>query len=146
VDTYNSYFNRDKKQTVILPIEWIDTPNGSVPPPQRMVSSGPSVDGAFLNEYRHIYDPFLYEYRDGDVAVPSPPLTEKRLVEPEASEYKKVPLEYIREHGALEFILESGYPYSLESLFHYSKPSEYQTDYLKKLIHEGRLTRKVFRL
>jgi len=144
VDTYNAYFNRDKKQTV-APIEWIDTPKGSVPPPQRMVS-GPSVDGAFLNEYRHIYDPFIYEYRDGDVAVPSPPETDKKLVEPEASEYKKVPLEYIREYGALEFILESGYPYSLESLFHYSKPCEYQKDYLRKLIREGRLTRKVFRL
>jgi hypothetical protein len=34
----------------------------------------------------------------------------------------------------------------LESLFYYSKPSEYQMDYLKKLIKEGRLTQKVFRL
>ena len=141
VNTYNCYFNRDKRQKIELPI---DIPNG-IPAPQRM-ESGPSVDGAFLREYSHVYDPFLYEYRDGDIAVPSPPLTEKRLVEPEASEYKNVPLDYIKEHGVLEFILESGYPYSLECLFHYSKPCEYQTDYLKKLIHEGRLTRKVFRL
>lgn len=134
VNTYNCYFNRDKRQK----IEWVK-------PTQRM-ESGPSVDGAFLRENSHIYDPFLYEYRDGDVAVPSPPFNEKRLVEPDASDYKNVPLDYIKEHGVLEFILESGYPYSLERLFQYSKPCEYQTDYLKKLIHEGRLTRKVFRL
>ena len=145
VDTYNAYFNRDKKRNIV-PIEWIHTPNGSVPPPQPVQRSGPSVDGAFLREYSHIYDPFLYEYRDGDIAVPSPPLTEKRLVEPDTSEYKNVPLDYIKEHGVLEFILESGYPYSLQCLFHYSKPCDYQTEYLKKLIREGRLTRKVFRL
>lgn len=143
VDTYNDYFNRDRK--ISVPIQWIHTPNGCVPPPQRM-SGGPSVDAAFLNEYRHVYDPFLYEYRDGNDAVPSPPETDKKLVEPEASEYKNVPLEYIQEHGVLEFILESGYPYSLISLFQYSKPCEYQKDYLRKLIQEGRLTRKVFRL
>jgi hypothetical protein len=142
LDTYNDYFNRDRK--IDVPVQWIHVPTGSVPPPQK--ESGPSVNGAFLNEYRHIYDPFLYEYRDGDVAVPSPPETDKKLVEPEASEYKNVPLDYIREHGALEFILESGYPYSLMSLFHYSKPCEYQKDYLRKLIREGRLVRKVFRL
>ena len=78
--------------------------------------------------------------------MPSPPDTEKTLVEPEPSHYKNVPLEYIREHGALEFILESEYPYSLNSLFYYSKPSEYQMDYVRKLIKEGRLTQKVFRL
>jgi len=136
VDTYNDYFNRDRK------IDLPHTPNRSVP----HMEFGPSVNGAFLREYSHVYDPFLYEYRDGHVAVPSPPETDKKLIEPNTSEYKKVPLDYIREHGALEFILESGYPYSLESLFLYSKPCEYQTDYLKKLIREGRLTRKVFRL
>jgi len=144
VDTYNDYFNRDRKRNV--PTQWIHTPDGPVPEPRRMTSSGPSVDGAFLNEYRHIYDPYLYEYRDGDNAVPSPPETEKTLIEPASSEYKNVPLEYIQEHGVLEFILESGYPYSLTSLFHYKKPCEYQKDYLRKLIREGRLTRKVFRL
>lgn len=124
VDTYNDYFNRDRK---------IDVPRTS-------------LDGAFLKEYSHIYDPFLYEYRDGHVAVPRPPETDKKLVEPDASEYKKVPLDYIKEHGVLEFILESEYPYSLASLFLYSKPCEYQKDYLRKLIQEGRLTQKVFRL
>jgi hypothetical protein len=142
LNTYNCYFNRDKKRTVYeLPIEWI----GPIPPP-RIHSEGPSVDGAFLNEYRHVYDPFLYEYRDGDIAVPSPPETVKTLEEPSSSDYKKVPLEYIREHGVMEFLLESGYPYSLECLFHYRKPCEYQKEYLRKLIGEGRLTRKVFRL
>lgn len=144
VDTYNAYFNRDKKRTVRLPVEW--TTEGVIPTPQPMHRTGPSVDGAFLRENSHIYDPFLYEYRDGDIAVPSPPCTDKHLIEPPASDYKKVPLEYIKEHGVMEFILESGYPYSLPCLFHYSKPCEYQTEYLKKLIHEGRLTRKVFRL
>jgi hypothetical protein len=88
------------------------------------------------------YDPFLYEYRDGDHAVPRPPDIERKWVEPESSHYKNVPLEY----GILEFILESEYIYSLESLFYYKKPSEYQMDYLRKLIKEGRLTQKVFRL
>ena len=143
VDTYNDYFNRDIK--ISIPIQWIHTPHGPVTPPQRMPSA-PSVDGAFLNEYHHIYDPFLYEYRDGNMAVPSPPETDKQLVEPDGSEYKIVPLEYIQEHGVLEFILESGYPYSLMTLFLYSKPCEYQKDYLIKLIREGRLTRKVFRI
>ncbi len=137
IDTYNDYFNRDRK--IVVPLTSV-----SVIQPQRTPEL--SVDGAFLREYSHIYDPFLYEYRDGDVAVPSPPETDKKLVEPAASEYKKVPLDYIKEHGALEFILESGYPYSLRSLFHYSKACEYQKDYLRKLIEEGRLTRKVFRL
>lgn len=132
VDTYNDYFNRDRRMIVQTPLQ--------------RTSIGPSVDGAFLREYSHIYDPFLYEYRDGNVAVPSPPETDKKLVEPNASEYKKVSLDYIKEHGVLEFILESEYPYSLESLFLYSKPCEYQKDYLRKLIQEGRLTKKVFRL
>lgn len=133
VDTYNDYFNRDRKITVSASL-------------QNMIPSGSSVDGAILREYSHIYDPFLYEYRDGDIAVPSPPETDKKLLEPDASEYKNVPLDYIREHGALEFILESGYPYSLMSLFQYSKACEYQKDYLRKLIRDGRLTRKVFRI
>lgn len=143
VDTYNCYFNRDKK--IDIPKEWDCMPNKSVPPQQR-VSNGPSIDGAFLREYSHIYDPFLYEYRDGNVAVPMPPETDKKLVEPDASEYKKVPLDYIREHGVLEFILESEYPHSLQCLFYYSKPCEYQKDYARKLIREGRLTKKVFRI
>ena len=131
IDTYNDYFNRDRRMIVQTP---------------QRAPIGPSVDGAFLREYSHIYDPFLYEYRDGNVAVPSPPDTDKKLVEPNASEYKKVPLDYIKEHGVLEFILESEYPYSLASLFLYSKPCEYQKIYLRKLIQEGRLTQKVFRL
>ena len=140
LDTYNCYFNRDKKRI----IEPKFVANGI---PQRMKSSGPELDNdPFLHKFRMMYDPFLYEYRDGDNAVPRPPDTEKTLVEPEPSHYKNVPLEYIREHGALEFILESEYPYSLNSLFYYSKPSEYQMDYVRKLIKEGRLTQKVFRL
>ena len=141
VDTYNSYFNRDKKRIIEEP-EFI---NG-IPAPLK--TYGPELDrnDPFLHKFRMIYDPFLYEYRDGDNAVPRPPDTEKTLVEPEPSHYKNVPLKYIREHGVLEFILESEYPYSLVSLFHYSKPSEYQMDYLRKLIKEGRLTQKVFRL
>jgi len=137
VDTYNNYFNRDKKRIVEEPELFM---NG-IPTPQRMKSSR-----ADMNKVIFEYDPFLYEYRDGDNAVPRPPDIEKYWGEPDSSHYKNVPLEYIREHGALEFILESEYPYSLESLFYYSKPSEYQMDYLRKLIHEGRLTKKVFRL
>jgi hypothetical protein len=99
-----------------------------------------------LPKHRIKYDPFLYEYRDGVIAVPRPPDNEKIGVEPESSHYKNVPLEYIREHGALEFILESDYLYCLNSLFSYSKSSDYQMEYLRKLIKEGRLTQKVFRL
>ena len=140
VDTYNCYFNREKKRTVPL-----DIPNGV---PQRMKYSGPemNLDDPFLLPFRQKYDPFLYEYRDGDHAVPSPPENEKIAEEPDPSHYKNVKLEYIREHGVLEFLLESEYPYSLNSLFHYSKPSEYQMEYLRKLIKEGRLTKKVFRI
>lgn len=140
VDTYNNYFNRDKKRTVVeLPMVWL---NQGIP---GMQSSGQNID-PFLHKHRIKYDPFLYEYRDGDIAVPRPPENEKIGVEPEASYYKNVPLEYIQEHGVLEFILESGYIYSLESLFSYSKPCNYQMEYLRKLIKEGRLTQKVFRL
>jgi len=139
---YNNYFNRDKKRTVVeVPIEWV-----TIPPPLKMKSSrdDPVIDRD--HNYLVKFDPFLYEYRDGDHAVPRPPENEKIAEDPDPSHYKNVPLEYIREHGVLEFILESEYPYSLESLFQYSKPSEYQMDYLRKLIHEGRLTKKVFRL
>ncbi len=143
VDTYNSYFNRDKKKTVP---DLFFMPNG-IPLPQRMPAC-PSIqlDDPFLQPFRQKYDPFLYEYRNGDIAVPRPPENEKIAEEPDPSHYKNVPLEYIREHGALEFILESEYAHSLISLFHYSKPSEYQMEYLKKLIKEGQLTQKVFRL
>ena len=141
VDTYNCYFNRDKKRIIEPEI----CMNGI---PQRMKYSGPemNLDDPFLLPFRQKYDPFLYEYRDGDHAVPRPPENEKIAEEPDPSHYKNVPLEYIREHGALEFLLESEYPYSLNSLFHYSKPSEYQMEYLRKLIKEGRLTQKVFRI
>jgi len=117
VDAYNNYFNRDKRT---------------------------ERTGQVDVEVK--YDPFIYEYRDGYNAVPRPPENKKIAEEPDTSDYKNVPLEYIREHGVLEFILESEYSYSLDTLFHYSKPSEYQMDYLKKLIKEGRLTKKVFRI
>lgn len=143
VDTYNNYFNRDKKRTVEVPLELFM----AIGIPQRVSGSGTlDLNDPLIHEHRIQYDPFLYEYRDGDIAVPRPPDNTKVGVEPEAYHYKNVPLEYIREHGALEFILESGYIYSLYSLFSYSKPSEYQMDYLRKLIKEGRLTQKVFRL
>ena len=129
VDTYNNYFNRDKK----------------IVPPE-LSALGPSIQDPFLSKHRTQYDPFLYEYRDGDVAVPRPPDIERKWLEPDPTYYKNVPLEYIREHGVLEFILESDYLYSLDSLFHYSKPSQYQMEYVRKLIKEGRLTQKVFRL
>jgi hypothetical protein len=148
LDTYNNYFNRDKKRTILVPVE-LFMANG-IPAPQRMESSGSSaginLNDPFLHKFHVIYDPFLYEYRDGDTAVPRPPDNEKIGLEPEKSCYKNVSLEYIREHGALEFILESEYPYCLNSLFAYSKPSEYQMEYLRKLVKEGRLTQKVFRL
>jgi hypothetical protein len=142
VDTYNNYFNRDKKRTVVeLPMVWLSE---GIP---RIPSSCPNTNvDPFLHKHRIKYDPFLYEYRDGDIAVPRPPENEKIGMEPDSSYYQNVPLEYIQEHGVLEFILESGYIYSLESLFSYSKPSEYQMVYLRKLVKEERLTQKVFRL
>lgn len=142
VDTYNNYFNRDNKK-ILVPLEFMT--NGISQYLQSECKSE-DVNESFLHNLRIKYDPFLYEYRDGENAVPRPPENEKKIDEPDTSYYKNVPLEYIREHGVLEFILESEYLYSLESLFYYSKPSEYQIEYLKKLIKEGRLTQKVFRL
>jgi hypothetical protein len=138
VDTYNNYFNRDKKRTLLVPVEFMA--NGI----QSECRS--DVNDPFIDNFGIKYDPFLYEYRDGDNAVPRPPENEKKMIEPNSSHYKNVPLEYIREHGILEFILESEYLYSLESLFYYSKPSDYQMEYLRKLIKKERLTQKVFRL
>ena len=79
------------------------------------------------DNYKRRYDIFYYEYRDGDNAVPVPFGMEYYLVEPE--QYC-VPLDYIKEHGALEFILETGYPYAVCSLLSYSKAAEYQMIYI----------------
>ena len=51
VDTYNNYFNRDKKKNVVeIPIEWL---NEGIPPPLKMKSSRPELDRN---------DPFNYKY------------------------------------------------------------------------------------
>ncbi len=131
---YNTYFNRDKKRTVVEPVveDWM------FPPPPKPIS-GPAY--SLDDEYKR-YDIFYDEFRDGDNAVPRPVEMEYRLVEPLESHYRFVPLEYIQEHGVLEFILESQYCYSACSLLHYSKAAEYQMIYINKLIREGRLTSK----
>lgn len=140
LSAYNNYFNRDKKRIVVEPVvddsNWMD-----VPPPKPMAATmacslGPS------DEYRRRFDIFYDEYRDGDNAVPKPVEMEYRLVEPLETHYRFVPLEYIKEHGVLEFILESQYCYSACSLLQYSKVAEYQMIYINKLIREGRLTSK----
>jgi hypothetical protein len=94
------------------------------------------------DDYKQQFDIFYNEFREGDNAVPQPVEMEYRLVEPLESHYRFVPLEYIQEHGVLEFILESQYCYSACSLLHYSKAAEYQMIYLQKLIREERLTSK----
>ena len=129
---YNTYFNRDKKRTVVEPVI-----NMMYPPPPRPLA-GPSRSEPSERRFDIFYD----EFRDGDNAVPRPVEMEYRLVEPLESHYRFVPLEYIQEHGVLEFILESQYCYSPCSLLHFSKAAEYQMMYIQKLIREGRLTSK----
>ena len=133
VDTYNTYFNRDKKRIVLEPI--VDDTNCMFPPPPKPMAPGTSSEPCDRR-----FDIFYDEFRDGDNAVPRPVEMEYRLVEPLESHYRFVPLEYIQEHGVLEFILESQYCYSAVSLLHYSKAAEYQMMYINKLIREGRLT------
>ena len=134
LETYNSYFNRDQKRKVVyIEPEWEDLPP---PPPLRSYSGYREPDPTFLRTY----DVFYHEYRDQDGnAVPVPPEMERRLIEPLENQYHNVPLEYIREHGALEFMLESQYCYSLYSLFYHKKVAEYQMEYIDKLRREGKL-------
>jgi len=137
VDIYNCYFNRDKKRHIEA-ISFVPLFPLMVAPPTRISSSGPKCSLEPCEEYKKRFDVFYHEYRDdNENSVPVPPDIERSLVEP--LEQYSVPLEYICDHGALEFILETGYPYSLESLFYYSKPSEYQIMYIEKLKREGRL-------
>ena len=135
---YNTYFNRDKKKVIMEPV--VDEINCYPPPPKPM--AGPPCFLEPCDEYKKRFDIFYDEFRDGDNAVPKPVKMEYRLVEPLESHYRFVPLEYIREHGVLEFILESQYCYAACSLLHYSKAAEYQMIYIQKLIREGRLTSK----
>jgi hypothetical protein len=132
---YNTYFNRDKKMIVVEPVI-----NMIYPPPPRPLA-GPAYLLEPSDQHKR-YNIFYDEFRDGDNAVPRPVEMEYRLVEPLESHYRFVPLEYIQEHGVLEFILESQYCYSPCSLLHYSKAAEYQMMYIHKLIREGRLTSK----
>jgi hypothetical protein len=143
VDAYNCLFNRDKKREVVeIPKEDIFIDGMKVPIPGPMPREGVSIWSP-SDEYRQHYDPFYHEYREGDNAVPRPPKREQIGVEPEPSHYANVTLEYIQEHGVLEFILESGYSYSLACILAYYKVAEYQMDYLRKLLSEGRLMQKV---
>ena len=134
---YNNYFNRDKKRIVMEPV--VDESNWMFPPPPRPIAGTPcSLEPC--EEYKRRFDIFYDEFRDGDNAVPRPVEMEFRLVEPLESHYRFVPLDYIKEHGVLEFILESQYCYAACSLLQYSKVAEYQMIYINKLIREGRLT------
>ena len=135
---YNNYFNRDKKRVVVEPI--VET--NCYPPPPRPIAPGTACSLEPCEQYKRRFDIFYDEFRDGDNAVPRPVEMEYRLVEPLESHYRFVPLEYIREHGVLEFILESQYCYAACSLLQYSKAAEYQMIYIHKLIREGRLTSK----
>jgi len=133
---YNNYFNRDKKRIVVEPV---DESNWMFPPPPRPIAGTPcSLEPC--EEYKRRFDIFYDEFRDGDNAVPRPVEMEFRLVEPLEDHYRFVPLDYIKEHGVLEFILESQYCYAACSLLQYSKAAEYQMMYINKLIQEGRLT------
>jgi len=136
IAAYNNYFNRDKKRIVSESI--VDLLN--VPHPRPMPGTPSSLEPC--DEYKRRFDIFYHEYRDGDNAVPTPLEMEYRLVEPPDSHYSFVSLEYIKEHGVLEFILESQYCYSACSLLQYSRVAEYQMIYINKLIREGRLTSK----
>lgn len=133
---YNSYYNRDKKRNIVEPD--IDESNWMFPPPPKPIAVTYSLEPC--DEYKRHFDIFYDEFRDGDNAVPRPVEMEYRLVEPLESHYRFVPLEYIQQHGVLEFILESQYCYSACSLLQYSKAAEYQMIYINKLIREGRLT------
>lgn len=133
LNAYNSYFNRDKKRKVVyIEPEWEELP----PPPPLRPYKCRELDPTVVRTYDVFYD----EYRDTDGnAVPVPPVMERRLVEPLENHYHNVPLEYIREHGALEFMLESQYCYSLYSLFYHSKVAEYQMEYIDKLKRERKI-------
>ena len=133
LDAYNTYFNRDKKR-IVEPVET----NWMCPPPPKPIAGTCSLDTYDKSRFDIFYD----EFRDGDNAVPRPVEMKYRLVEPLESHYGFVPLEYIQDHGVLEFILESQYCYSACSLLQYSKAAEYQMIYINKLIREGRLTSK----
>ena len=139
LDVYNNYFNRDKKRVILEPV--VDESNWMYPPPPRPIAPGTACSLEPCDDYKRRFDIFYDEFRDGDNAVPRPVEMEYRLVEPLESHYRFVPLEYIREHGVLEFILESQYCYAACSLLQYSRAAEYQMIYLHKLIREGRLTR-----
>lgn len=138
LDAYNTYFNRDKKRTVVEPV--VDESNWMFPPPPKPMAATMACSLDPSDKYMERFNIFYDEFRDGDNAVPKPVEMEYRLVEPLESHYRFVPLEYIREHGVLEFILESQYCYSACSLLQYSKAAEYQMMYINKLIREGRLT------
>jgi hypothetical protein len=124
---YNNHFNRDKKRNVYVT-------DLNPPPPKPMPRS--------MSSPMQRVDIFYNEFRDGDNAVPMPVEMEYRLVEPLENHYRFVPLEYIKEHGVLEFVLDSRYPYAVWSLLQYSKAAEYQMIYIHNLIKEGRLTSK----
>jgi hypothetical protein len=108
-------------------------------PPPKPIAAGTLCSLETSDEFKRRFDIFYNEYRDGDNAVPMPVKMEY-LIEPEFE--FSIPLDYIKEHGVLEFILETGYCYSACSLLSYSKVAEYQMIYLHKLIREGRLTSK----
>lgn len=138
LDAYNTYFNRDKKRTVVEPV--VDESNCMFPPPPKPMAATMACSLDPSDKYMERFNIFYDEFRDGDNAVPKPVKMEYRLVEPLESHYRFVPLEYIQEHGVLEFILESQYCYSACSLLQYSKAAGYQMMYINKLIREGRLT------
>jgi hypothetical protein len=140
LDVYNNYFNRDKKRMVVEPV--VDESNWMYPPPPRPIAPGTHCSLEPCEQYKRRFDIFYDEFRDGDNAVPKPLEMKYHWVEPLESHYRFVPLEYIIEHGVLEFILESQYCYSACSLLQYSKAAEYQMMYINKLIKEGRLTSK----
>jgi len=137
VHTYNCYFNRDKKLVIHDEPEYTYDGVG-VPPPMPMPSGAPECSLEPCDWYMRRTNPFYNEYRDGDNAVPRPLETNYYLIEPDI--FTNVPFEYIKDHGVLEYILETGYPYSLMCLLNYSKISQYQMIYLHKLMKEGRLT------
>lgn len=128
INTYNNYFNRDKKY--VISVDTYTSTSISILP-SLLTSYSICVPG---DDYLRKYDPFYLEYRDGDNAVPVPSM------DTHIDHSDKLPLEYIAEHGALEFILEYDYSYSLWCLLHTKEAAKYQMMYIEKLIREGRLT------
>ena len=134
IDVYNCYFNRDKNRNRESP----SPPRyEGFPPPALLRNPGDS--GKMDNPW----DPFQNELRDIEGnAVPEPFLMEvlDHLQWPEKETYKCDDIDaYIREHGVLNFIVNSNYYHSLMSLLQHRGVANAQRAYIQMLRDKGHI-------